>query len=253
MTTPSPTQVTTNYYDTMLRLWKTTLPDGTSQTNVFYHTSQTEETSGSRTYPVGYSYDGQNRMITMTNWNNFPSSTGARVTTWNYDLYRGFLTNKTYAGSTPGPIYTYTAAGRLAGRTWARGTNTAHAYNGAGDLATVTYNDGVTAGITNGFDRRGRLVTISNAAIVTSLTYNDANEVLTESYSGGLLCKCPRYLYIVIDRGKDEGAGVARMPRLMRIEYLGAIYHLMNRGDRRLNPYSACPVWGFRRTIHSGL
>jgi hypothetical protein len=72
-------------------------------------------------------------------------------------------------------------------RLWARGTNTTYAYTGAGDLATTIYNDGLTAGITNGFDRLGRLTTISNGPSVCTLTYNDANLPLSESYSGGPL------------------------------------------------------------------
>ena len=43
--------------------------------------------------------------------------TGAAVTTWNYDPYQGFLTNKAYADGN-GPVYTYTPAGRLLSRTW---------------------------------------------------------------------------------------------------------------------------------------
>jgi hypothetical protein len=58
----------------------------------------------------------------MTNWNSF-RSTGARVTTWSYDAYRGLLAGKTYHnGQSGGPSYGYTAGGRLASRTWARGT-----------------------------------------------------------------------------------------------------------------------------------
>jgi YD repeat-containing protein len=66
-------------------------------------------------------------MKTMTNWSGYPS-TGARVTTWTYDAYRGFLTNKADA-SNNAVFYAYTPGGRLASRTWARGTNTAYAYD----------------------------------------------------------------------------------------------------------------------------
>jgi YD repeat-containing protein len=63
---------------------------------------------------------------------------GARVTTWNYDTYRGWLDNKRYPDST-GPNYTYTDAGRLKTRLWARGNprvTTTYGYNHAGDLST---------------------------------------------------------------------------------------------------------------------
>jgi RHS repeat-associated protein len=189
--TPAPgtgqgAEQTLTYYDNMGRLQETIQPDYTSVTNTYYQTGQLIQTHGSRTYPVGYGYDAQGRMTTMTNWTNFASNAGARVTTWNYDTNRGFLTNKVYDDG-KGTSYGYTPAGRLQSRLWARGINTAYAYNGAGDLATVIYNDGVTVGITNGYDRLGRLNVISNGATVSSLTYDDARQVLTEAYAGGTL------------------------------------------------------------------
>ena len=103
----------------MGRILVTTLPDNTSVSNVYYPTGQLAGTLGSRTYAAGYGYDAQGRMTAMTNW----GQAGAEVTTWAYDPYRGFLAGKTYADG-HGPSYGYTAAGRLASRTWARGTNT---------------------------------------------------------------------------------------------------------------------------------
>ncbi|HEV2211239.1 MAG TPA: hypothetical protein VG167_20950, partial [Verrucomicrobiae bacterium] len=49
------------------------------------------------TYAVGYGYDYAGRLSTMTNWSSFSGGTGARVTAWNYDQYRGWLNSKTYA------------------------------------------------------------------------------------------------------------------------------------------------------------
>ena len=59
---------------------------------------------------------------------------GARVTTWNYDVYRGFLTSKRDANSS-GSDYYYSAAGRWLTR--ARGSpriTRFYAYNQLGDL-----------------------------------------------------------------------------------------------------------------------
>ena len=100
VTTPNPGSIagspetTATSYDTLMRPTEITYADGTSLTNVYYQTSQIQSTYGSRMYPVGYSYDAQNRMLSMTNWTNFATSGGPRVTTWSYDAYRGFLTNK---------------------------------------------------------------------------------------------------------------------------------------------------------------
>ncbi len=180
-------EITTNFFDNMLRLFATTLPDNTSVTNVFYPTSDIQLTYGSRTYPVGYSYDAQGRMLTMTNWTGFSAGTGIEVTAWTYDQYRGFLTSKTYAGPTAGPSYTYTGAGRLLTRLWARGTNTSYSYNTAGDQAGLAYNDMATPAIGYGYDRRGRQTAVTNGTVVCTLTYNDQNQILSESYSGGPL------------------------------------------------------------------
>ena len=130
----------------MGRIVATRLPDATCVSNVFYPSGLVQLTYGSRTYPVGYSYDAQGRLAAMTNWSSFSSQAGARVTTWSYAPYRGWLTAKAYNnGAVAGPTYGYTAAGRLQSRTWARNVSTTYAYNNAGDLYTVTYSDGTPA------------------------------------------------------------------------------------------------------------
>jgi len=193
--TPSPDgiqagQFTTNVFDSMGRVIQTRLPDGTSVTNIYYPNGSLQETYGSRTYPVGYTYDYAGRMKTMTTWTSFATSSGAAVTTWNYDAYRGFLASKAYADG-HGPSYTYTAAGRMQTRTWARLAGgqplaTTYAYDAAGTLAAVKYSD-ATPGVGYAFDRLGRQTAVTNGATVTAYTYDDANNQLTESYTGGVL------------------------------------------------------------------
>jgi hypothetical protein len=77
-------------------------------------------------FEVGIGYDAQERMTLMTNWALFPTA-GARVTSWNYDGYRGWLNSKQYDDNKE-PVYSYTNSGRLAGRLLARGTNTTYGY-----------------------------------------------------------------------------------------------------------------------------
>ena len=178
-------QVTTNYFNSMGRIWKTTLSDNTSVTNEYFLTGALKKTSGSRTYAVEYAYDAQGRAQTMKTWTNFPSGNPA-TTTWNYDTYRGWLTNKTYDGGAPGPVYTYTAAGRLATRTWARGVTTIYSYNNSGDLSGVDYSDS-TPDVAYGYDRVGRQTTVTNGSAVCAFSFNDVGELLAESYAGGRL------------------------------------------------------------------
>jgi RHS repeat-associated protein len=179
-------EVTVTLYDNLLRPSTIIQPDGTVVTNVYLTTGSLGAQFGSRTYPVGYSYDPQGRMKTMTNWSNFSSLSGARVTTWNYDAYRGFLSSKTYDGNAAGPSYTYTGAGRLASRLWARGVSTAYLYGSGGDLTNVVYS-GLAPGVTNVYDRLGRLNHVSWTNIIDNLMYDKADDLLTESYTGGAL------------------------------------------------------------------
>ena len=94
VTSPVPGTVasaqTTRYdYDDVARVWRTTLPDGTVSTNQFYDTGELMVTQGSQTYPVGYGYDAQGRMTSMTTWTSFRSA-GERITSWTYGNQRVF-------------------------------------------------------------------------------------------------------------------------------------------------------------------
>ncbi|MGA2854442.1 MAG: hypothetical protein ABSE90_09990, partial [Verrucomicrobiota bacterium] len=186
-------QTTTTHYDNMLRPDYVTQPDNTVVYSVYLLTGELGLQYGSRTYPVAYGYDYAGRMKTMTNWSNYSGSQGARVTTWNYDSQRGWLTSKAYpdaatgAPGTAGPSYTYTAANRLQTRTWARGITTTYKYDNAGGLTNVIYSDLTTPSVTNVYDRLGRLSNVSWTNITDTLSYNLANELLGESFSGGIL------------------------------------------------------------------
>ena len=162
-------------------------------TNIYLPTGELSLTYGSLTYPVGYTYDYAGRMSTMTTWSGFAGGTGTgpRVTTWNYDPYRGFLTNKAYADGL-GPVYAYTPGGRMASRTWARtDTNnnpivTTYGYDLTGSLTNIVYTNG-TPCVTNGYDRLGRLCTVVQNGMTDTLTYNLAGGLLGETFSGGPL------------------------------------------------------------------
>ena len=192
VTTPNPgglggsPQITTTLYDNMMRPYSVIQPDGTTVSSDYLLTGELGLQYGSRTYPVGYGYDYAGRLQTMTNWSNFGggSSGGARVTTWNYDGNRGWLTNKTYDGGAAGPGYTYTYAGRLASRAWARGITTSYGYDNGGSLTNVSYDDGVTPSVTTVYDRLGRPNQIGGTSSTESLTYNLANQIITDTQNG---------------------------------------------------------------------
>ena len=186
-------QQTQTAYDSQGRVIAVTQPDGTITENEYFENGLISKTFGSRTYPVEYTYDDQGRLKTMKTWKDYSGASGAAITTWNYDPYRGWLTSKDYPDSssgsagTLGPTYTYKPSGRLDSRTWERSgvlTKSYH-YNSAGDLDSIV--DGETTERTFSYDRRGRLQTVAFNGITTTFSYNDANQKLSESYSGGSL------------------------------------------------------------------
>jgi RHS repeat-associated protein len=156
-----------------------TRPDVSVTTNEYHlRNNQLKKTSGSQTYPVEYTYDLHGRMRTLTTWQNATSSNGAAVTTWNYDAQRGWLTQKLYADST-GPAYTYTSAGRLHTRTWARTSSstspliTTYVYTSAGDLASTDYSD-TTPDVAMTYTRFGAQKTVTDATGTKTFTYTAA-------------------------------------------------------------------------------
>jgi len=190
VTTPSPDGVqpgltTSNIYDNMGRVSRTILPDGTSVTNQYYTTGALYMTSGSRTYPVQYGYDYAGRVQTMTTWQDFESSSGAAVTTWNYDTNRSWLVSKQYNDGN-GPSYTYTPAGRLKTRTWARGVTTTNNYSNTGDLSSVSYSDG-TSSVAMAYNRQGQKSAITQGSMTTSFAWDGSGNLTNEAYSGGPL------------------------------------------------------------------
>ena len=54
-------------------------------------------------------------------------------------------------------------------------------------METITYSDGATPQITYDYDRRGRRATIERNGMATTLAYNDAGQVIGETYVGGPL------------------------------------------------------------------
>jgi RHS repeat-associated protein len=192
VTSPNPgnggaAQTTTTYYNPSQQVTNVMNPDGTSVITEYLPTGELLQTHGSRTYPVAYTYDYAGRMKTMKTWQNFVGNSGTATTTWVYDGYRGFLTNKTYDGGSPGPGYTYTSGGRLATRVWARGITTTYNYDNAGGLATIAYSDGVTSSMTNTYDRLGRTTQVGTGNLVSQYNYNLANELLVETNTAGIL------------------------------------------------------------------
>lgn len=141
-----------------------------------------ESVGGDLAYPVSYTYDPQGRVKTLTT----AGAEGSAVTTWTYDSQRGWLSGKRYADN-KGSDYTYTAAGRLATRTWARGVSADYSYNALGDRTGINYSD-TTPDVSFGYDQRGRRTSATQGGTTTfTYTPNDAGQLTSESITGGPL------------------------------------------------------------------
>lgn len=184
-------QTTTYGYDAAGRVETVTQPDGGVSSTSYYPTGKVKRSWGTRTYPVEYTYDRQNRLLTMSTWKDFTGNTGKAVTQWTYDPARGWLGSKRDAANA-GPSYAYWPSGRLKQRTSARTADgqpivTTYTYSDAGDLASVDYSD-ATPGVSQTYDRRGRVSSITDAAGTCTYTYHSSDHVATETYgSSGLL------------------------------------------------------------------
>ncbi|GHC40165.1 RHS repeat domain-containing protein [Roseibacillus persicicus] len=141
-------------------------PDNTDFDNIthtsYYPTGQVKATWGDGVYPRFYQYDEQNRMTTLRTWQDASSldlsdglstaeANASATSTWSYNPTRGWLDYKRDADG-KGADYTYTDAGRLETRQWARTLpnsatrlTTTYGYD-EGQLTSVTYNDSTANG-----------------------------------------------------------------------------------------------------------
>jgi len=103
--------------------------------------------------------------------------------TWNYQEATGLLTSKV-DDNAESVSYTYTTAGQLATRTWARGPVTTYGYDpNTAELLTVNYSDS-TPDVTFTYDRLGRSKTVADGLGSRTFAYNAALQPLSETISG---------------------------------------------------------------------
>ena len=139
--------------------------------------------TGTASYPLRYEYDTLDRLWKLHTYRAAsPDLTQAGdVTTWVYDPASGKLTRKLDAANR-GPSYTYTAGGLLHTRTWQRGVVTTYAYDGAGRLTGIAYDD-TTPEVAHGYDRAGRRTSTTDAAGAHTLAY-DGSQLDTWTVNG---------------------------------------------------------------------
>ncbi|HXG46915.1 MAG TPA: hypothetical protein VNO52_04765, partial [Methylomirabilota bacterium] len=182
--------LTTSYeYDAGGRLWRTHHPDGGLVTRTYWSNGLPRLESGARVYPNERRYDAQGRLTHQTTWADFGAGTGAVTNQWRYDAYRGWLTNRVFAGSN-GVFHAYTNSGRLVLRRWARGVETRYGYDALGQLTVANHSD-TTPDVFLTRDRLGRPARVEErgptATNVTLLTNHLAGPLLAEARTGVLV------------------------------------------------------------------
>ncbi len=217
-------QVTTFGYDAAGRQSSVTQPDGGAVTTEYYPSGQIKKTFGARTYPVEYTYDDSGRIKTLKTWRDHANDAGAAVTTWNYDAKHGRLESKRYADG-QGPSYTYTLAGRLSTRTWARGVVTSYGYDSMGDQLTIDYSD-ATPDVSFTYDRTGRPLTRTDAAGVCTWGYHANGQLDTEAYAGGPLDG------MSLDRDFDSLARLSSLSTLSGVSMLNQVGYAYDAASR---------------------
>jgi RHS repeat-associated protein len=195
-------QVITFEYDERGRQKTVIHPDNTETFTTYWPSGQVRRVSGSRTYPVEYTYDRQGRMLTMTTWQDYdvPGNEEGAVdaaTTWSYDPNRGWLTEKKDSDLNK-TVYGYDALGRLKTRAWERGPVTTYGYTTAGELNSIIYTgESIDAALRAAdvdiqYDRRGlreSVTEIRGSTVVSAriFKYSDHWQLEEEEWTDGVL------------------------------------------------------------------
>jgi RHS repeat-associated protein len=179
------------------QLKKVTHADGSYTSYVYNALGKLTEQTGSADYPARYTYDATDGWLTTLKTYRDSSAAGnpltgtstyQSLTTWTYDAATGLVTDKT-DDSSKVTSYTYwTGTRMLKERKWARfvtGTTrvtTKYDYDAAGQLATISYNDGTTS-VARTYDRAGGVATVTDDAGLTTFTRSNTGYVTGETVS----------------------------------------------------------------------
>lgn len=175
-------------YDTAGRTSSVYDPFGKYVRYAYNNRGQVTHTWGEATYPVAYTYNSIGQKIQMhtyrggSGWNgtSWPGTAGdPDTTTWTYDASTG-LNNQKIDDAGRIITYTYTGSGQLNVRTWARGVTTDYDYDtNTGELTSANYSDS-TPDITNDYNRRGLLDTVTDFTGQRTFDYCDCGKVTGE-------------------------------------------------------------------------
>ncbi|NUN67999.1 hypothetical protein HCU40_25680 [Pseudanabaena biceps] len=162
----------------------------TTTTYTYWPTGEIKSVRGAGANPVDYYYDDLGRMTDLVTYQDAANTGSTAVTNWLYHPQTGRLLAKQYHGGDQ-EQYTYSPAGRLAGKTNARGIGTTYTYGttalpSSGRLSKIDYAD-ATPDVSFTHDRRGRVNKIVDASGTRTLTLADDGRATDEEITAGVL------------------------------------------------------------------
>lgn len=145
----------TTTFDPADQAVQTTQADNTTQVTDYNPDGTTADTVDGLSHKTSYGYDGQGRQDSRTDPDN--RTTGSHID----------------------------PAGLVLTATDATGRVTTMGYDPAGELTSVSYSDGVTPGVSYGYDPDGNRVSMTDGTGTTSWTYDTFNEVTVQTQGSG--------------------------------------------------------------------
>lgn len=188
----------TNKYNNLGQQYETVDPQGNSTYTAYNTKGRVTAVWGANTYARAYGYNSSGQMNLMHTFKDDSAfnattpptltTTGFAKTEWIYDPDSGDLLEKKDDDG-KGASYTYTDAGRLSTRTWARGKHTVYDYYSYGALKDVKYyqanatplvSDPDTKDVSYTYDRLGRIDLVVQGANQHKYSYRPNNLSLEE-------------------------------------------------------------------------
>lgn len=193
-------------------------------------------TYGAGQFPVRYEYDPSGRLRRLTTWKDFEEGVpiGEGDThEWVYNT-AGLVVSEVYSGSF-GPAYTYSPAGRLKSRTWARGVTTYWDYGldktdnpfPGVEVMEIHYSD-ETPSVSLSYDRMGRLIAVKDASGLQELEYEDGN-IKSIRYMDG------PWAGMALDLGQDNHGRSTGYTLFREAESLHEISYHYQSGSNRMD------------------
>ncbi len=148
---------------------------------------------GTAVQPACFGYDDADRLVSLTTFrvdagditSDPTERTDGDTTRWSYDPASGLELCKTYADNSTF-AKTYDSFGRLATETNARGTVKTFSYlSTTGELSGIVFADNAAPSQAFTYTLTGKLAGVTDAAGMRSFTYNEYDELVTDSLTVG--------------------------------------------------------------------